>query len=242
MNINFPVVLSLPCNNWDLTFFSISLSLKTKHFQHPPLCTIPLPLCLHKHTINKMEPVVHTLLFCLSASYKLPLSLHCSKKFCLSNNLTSSFIIVTLTIHHSPPFCKWRPGLWRGRDHWLRGWERMWKRKWKMKWKRRMKVVLVSQKKRKREALVAIVVPGEEGQVGVVEGFLHLLVKQRGVVLIWLMQKGTIAAIRSVSFTPKHLLLWLQGWGRGFASNVAGFFIHLQHFLFRQNFYLSIAF
>ncbi|XP_014493466.1 squamosa promoter-binding-like protein 3 [Vigna radiata var. radiata] len=27
-----------------------------------------------------MEPVVHTLLFCPSASYKLPLSLHCSKK------------------------------------------------------------------------------------------------------------------------------------------------------------------
>ena len=93
-----------------------------------------------------------------------------------------------------------------------------------MKWKRRMKVVLVSQKMRKREGLVAIVVAGEEGQLGVVEGFLHLPVKQRGVVLIWLMQRGTIAAIRCVSFTPKLLLWWLQGWGRGFASNVAGLF------------------
>jgi len=183
-----------------------------------------------------MEPVVHTLLFFLSASYKLPLSLHCSKK--------SSFS------HPSPPFCtQWRLGLWRGRDHWLRGWGRMWKRKWRMRWRRRMKVELVSLKKRKREGLVAaIVVVAEEAQVVVlplvvVVVFLHLHVRQRGVVLIWLMQKGTIAATRSVSFTPKHLLWWLQGWDRGFASNVAGYFFlqltlfHLHHFLL-----LSIAF
>ena len=94
MNSNFPV-LSFHCSNWDLTFSSISLSLKTKHFQHPPLCTIPLPLCLHKHTINKTEPVVHTLLFCLSASYKLPLL--------LQKVLPHQQPYVLL--HHSPPFC-----------------------------------------------------------------------------------------------------------------------------------------
>ncbi|KAK7325596.1 hypothetical protein VNO80_15885 [Phaseolus coccineus] len=56
------------------------------------MCTIPLPLCLHKHTVNRMELVVHTLLFCLSTSYKLPL-------------LLQKVLPHQQPYVHSPPFC-----------------------------------------------------------------------------------------------------------------------------------------